>query len=280
LGQLPWDDAPAESSDDESVDEPVKKGCHDAPPPATAAGAAIATKKTKPKKESSASAAPPPAPAVAPPPPPPPPPPPKPVIPYSRYSMFWLPKSNLPCLFYDSPDKNKIEFLVLPVCCTTYHYAVKVSCNTIDPLTIQKLKSCTDERTHDFTLALMEFAEWDIKNSWETENKDGAVSPSTDGEKEDDTMYLWPDFVLELINSPREWAAWRKRVERNSGGSRAARKTLYLSALCEEFRNEVQKISTENTAVPGDDADSDGDAGPALSGVKRAREAEGEAEGE
>jgi len=200
--------------------------------------------------------------------------------------MFWLPKSNLPCLFYDSPDMKKVEFTVLPVCCTTYHYAVKVSYNTIEPLTVQKLKSCTDERTHDFTLALMDFAEWDIKKAW---NSDNSSSPTSNEDNDDDEnrLYLWPDFILDMINSPREWAAWRKRVERNSGGSRITRKSLYLSALCEGFRLELQKESspgsegsaTQTDADAGADDDDDDDdertgAAATVSG-KREREAVG-----
>jgi hypothetical protein len=145
----------------------------------------------------------------------------------------------LPCLYFDSPNiQERTEFKVLPVCCTTYHYSVKVSYNTIEPLTLQNLRSCTDERTHDFTLALMDFAEWDIKRKWDP----NAGEMDSDDENE---FYLWPNFILDLINAPRDWAAWRKRVERNSGGSRTVRKNLYFAALCDGFREEVEKANAE-----------------------------------
>jgi hypothetical protein len=191
--------------------------------------------------------------------------------------MFWLPKSNLPSLFYDSPDvQNKVEFNVLPVCCSTYHYAVKVTYNTIEPLTVQNLKLCTDERTHDFTLALMDFAEWDIKKAWDS-GRDG-TSPSTSDE--DEEFYLWPDFILDLINSPREWASWRKRVERNTGGSRIMRKNSYLAALCDGFRQELEKVQIGgispdlNLDDNTDDVEGAAEGGANLAGVKRSRSSE------
>jgi len=281
LGHLPWDDSTTDSSDDEesiTSDESFKnvaeimisKKTSQVDDKKTTEEKSVAkkiksSKGVATKKETSTSLA-------APPPPPPPPPAPKPVIPYSRYSMFWLPKSNLPSLFFDAPGmQNMMEFTVLPVCCSTYHYAVKVSYNTIEPLTLHNLKLCTDERTLDFTLALMDFAEWDIKKSWmqDLENKDLQFSSSLTTDEEEE-FYLWPDFILDLINSPREWASWRKRVERNAGGSRSTRRNLYLSALCEGFREELQKIaSSPSLEIEEND---EPDSVIAVSGVKRSRD--------
>jgi hypothetical protein len=34
------------------------------------------------------------------------------------------------------------------------------------------------------------------------------------GNDTDNRYYVWPDFILDLLNHPIEWASWRKRVER------------------------------------------------------------------
>jgi hypothetical protein len=76
--------------------------------------------------------------------------------------MYWIDKACLPGIYYDIPGKEASDkFGVQPICCTTYHYKVTVGGSAVLPLTEAKLQLCTDERTHDFTLALMDFAEWD-----------------------------------------------------------------------------------------------------------------------
>jgi hypothetical protein len=40
-----------------------------------------------------------------------------------------------------------------------------------------------------------------------TQDPPTLASPSSD-------YYVWPDFILEMLIKPREWASWRKRVER------------------------------------------------------------------
>jgi hypothetical protein len=135
---------------------------------------------------------------------------------------------------------------------------------------------CTDERTTDFTLALMDFIAWDDQNSKaEADNefpsplsckRGSSLSSEGDGfqgnsasslssapppsstdcgvenredvnlenirgitknvrsdnindktnisNDTDNRYYVWPDFILDLLNHPIEWASWRKRVER------------------------------------------------------------------
>ena len=38
--------------------------------------------------------------------------------------------------------------------------------------------------------------------------------------------YIWPEFILDLLNHPRDWASWRKRAERGLGGSTTSKGTL------------------------------------------------------
>lgn len=109
---------------------------------------------------------------------------------------------------------------------------------------------CTDERTTDFTLALMDFIAWDDQNSKaeadctllspvssnggggpvnapgmredgfrdstdDTENIRSVTKDRVSGLADvDNRYYIWPDFILDLLNHPSEWASWRKRVER------------------------------------------------------------------
>lgn len=120
------------------------------------------------------------------------------------------------------------------------------------PLTENIMYRCTDERTTDFTLALMDFIAWDDLNSKAEAGADctspSPVSSNREGgpvkvprmieagfrDSTDDTentrsiteervseladvdnrYYIWPDFILDLLTRPSEWASWRKRVER------------------------------------------------------------------
>ena len=100
------------------------------------------------------------------------------------------------------------------------------------------MQECTGDRTKDFTLALMDFTLWDEnENNNMHENKNENVDHndndnmngryslnSSENKKSGSTIqidlsndkkyYVWPDFILDLLNRPVEWSAWRKRVER------------------------------------------------------------------
>ena len=79
-------------------------------------------------------------------------------------NMYWIRRSCLPAVFYDEIGLEETDsFWILPICCTTYHYPVCVKKNEVFPLTSSKLQQCTDERTHEFTAALMEFVTWDCE---------------------------------------------------------------------------------------------------------------------
>ena len=126
------------------------------------------------------------------------------------------------------------------------------------PLTTALVQECTEERTQDFTMALWEFVRWDdnknkIRESAFTpgrghlgslslgignpnvidisNNNDDIESDSeyremvgvgvgvTDGSNTSDyRYYVWPDFILDLLNRPTAWAAWRKKTERDLMG--------------------------------------------------------------
>jgi len=177
----------------------------------------------------------------------------------SIFNIFMLPRSTLPCLFYDSPEKESEEkFIVLPVCCHTYHYPVEVQSSALEPLSAVILKRCTDERTLDFALALMAFASWHlgittqiqigapINDVIDESEEIVALSIMTDPSKQvtykDCQVYKWPSFILNMICQPREWASWRKRVERSTCATRGnPRKLLYFKALSEDFLKSLQE---------------------------------------
>ena len=106
-------------------------------------------------------------------------------------------------------------------------------------------QQCIDDRTADFTLALMDFANWDkergtrssrfdeIDQDFEevkVEKKQFPVAPtrqrensfSSSGDQDQDqnqdpgsNYYEWPDFLLNMMRQPSVWASWRKKVERS-----------------------------------------------------------------
>eukprot|EP01034_Spumella_vulgaris_P021631 gene21631-27670_t len=165
----------------------------------------------------------------------------------SLFNLYWVSKSSLPCLYYDSiENKFNDKITVLPVCCSSYHYPVEATQSALEPLTMELLKQCTDERTHDFTLALVDFARWEthfINTSEGHSNAGGDSSvdqPAADGE----SFYLWPDFILDLLNRPKEWAVWRKRAERPAAGQQGSKRQLYFEALRADYEESLATLSS------------------------------------
>ena len=108
---------------------------------------------------------------------------------------------------------------IFPIDTTTYLLEIKVSVSTLDVLSISTLESkCQDQRTIDFTKALIDFSTWELeKNS-------------------DCLWYVYPSFVLEFMRHPPTWSSWRTRTERASRGSKVERGTIYFNALKEELK--------------------------------------------
>ena len=103
-------------------------------------------------------------------------------------------------------------------------------------------QQCIDDRTADFTLALMDFANWDkergrssrfdeMDQDYEevkvekkqfplapTRQRENSFSSSGDQNQDQDpgsNYYEWPDFLLNMMRQPSVWASWRKKVERS-----------------------------------------------------------------
>ena len=119
-------------------------------------------------------------------------------------------------------------------------------------LTEDLVQGLTEDRTKDFTLALMDFTQWDeserqrkleeieieieeenenIKGKKNKDGKEGKEAKVGDGRGLNDEAshasesalmdvspidkyYVWPDFILDMLNRPTEWGSWRKKVER------------------------------------------------------------------
>ena len=49
------------------------------------------------------------------------------------FNLYWIKNSRLPCIYYDTlGGEERDKFMVLPICCTTYHYTVMVRYGYID----------------------------------------------------------------------------------------------------------------------------------------------------
>ena len=156
----------------------------------------------------------------------------------SYLNLFWLPRSELPCIYYDTKDnRSKKEIMVLPICCSTYHYPTKVSGTAVTALSKQLLRGCREDRTHEFTEALIDFALTQLTKKSQHLYFD---VPSFDDIAVGESLFDWPPFILKLINSPKEWYVWRKKAERAGGDS--SRKRLYYRALCEEHEAIIGSI--------------------------------------
>ena len=113
-------------------------------------------------------------------------------------------------------------------------------------MVISKLDQCTDERTVDFTAALMEFADWHC-NFAERAMAVGHNPPTTrKGAIVLDGVYLWPSFIVHMLERPAEWAAWRKKAERSARAS--PRRVAYLKSFIEDFQNHAAAFAKSNPA--------------------------------
>lgn len=174
--------------------------------------------------------------------------------PPNEYNLFWSPKSNLPCLFYDRVQNlHQWTISVIPMCCTTYHYKITAlrSNGQLESLTPKHMDLCTDERTTDFTLAMMDFADWHRSRLRRSVAEGHTLASCNDvdvwgnAHSVVDGVYMWPRFIAEMVEKPKVWALWRKKAERaNSNG--VSRRLAYLSALCADF----QEYSAEYTSQP------------------------------
>ena len=117
------------------------------------------------------------------------------------------------------------------------------------------MQECTNDRTKDFTLALMDFIEWDEK---ENSSRSVNSSPIRDDFKDNREYYVWPDFILDMLNHPVEWSAWRRKVERGinfevkkSRGSVGEKSSITskLENKNNDRKDFLNKVSTTATAV-------------------------------
>jgi HIV Tat-specific factor 1 len=210
------------------------------------------------------------------------PPPPPPI---NMSNLWWLSKSSLPCIFYGhTGDEFKDSFVVKPICCTTFHYEIKVRIQEIDILTEDRLKLCTDDRTRDFACALLDFIEWetsrvklsrkkslshesDIADESKADNVStaGSWKPKTSGVSRLSVPYQWPDFVYDLIVYREKWNVWKKKVERSMRGNskNGARRSAYLSTLIQNHLDleTERRMGIEEDASNGSECEVDSTGG-------------------
>lgn len=149
-------------------------------------------------------------------------------------------------LIPSSPSKS------IPRNNTCFH-AHQVKYNDLLCLSEELVQLCIDDRTIDFTLALLDFVKWDRDRSIATCKKreqggDGADDncPPNIGEEDGGSSitngsssssssscaskshYQWPSFIISMLNKPTEWASWRKKVERSILSNREPGKPYYI----------------------------------------------------
>ena len=169
-------------------------------------------------------------------------------------SMYWLPRMQLPaiCLAYERVDQQDSKqghglwkLTLKPVCCSTYHYIIDTDRNACEKLTDSLLRQCHDERTVDFTLALMDFAVR-YQDDW----SEPVSSLSNDMAHSTETIFVWPGYITDLMEEYRQWSVWRKKAERSSSGGGNKRKEAYLKCLLEGFE-EYQRENPEQDSDEG-----------------------------
>lgn len=114
----------------------------------------------------------------------------------------------------------------------------QVKNNDLLSLSEELVQLCIDDRTIDFTLALLDFVKWDRDRSIAPckrreqggDRADGNCPPnigemdrgpsitnssSSSSSCASKSHYQWPSFIISMLNKPTEWASWRKKVERS-----------------------------------------------------------------
>ena len=94
----------------------------------------------------------------------------------------------------------------------------------LEPLSEHNLVNCTDDRTREFAMALIDFAVWDLGRIY------GSVEAGLLKEQ-----YQWPSYILNLVSRPRDWSAWRTGVEKKGFKDKVSKRRMYLTALQDEY---------------------------------------------
>jgi hypothetical protein len=86
--------------------------------------------------------------------------------PSDYFNLFWIKNLSLPCIYYEvggGGKKDRKRFQVQPICCNDFKYSTQVSQTEVVPLSenIMKGRNNIDDKTLDFTLALLDFVKWD-----------------------------------------------------------------------------------------------------------------------
>ena len=167
------------------------------------------------------------------------------------FALFLYPSSFLLLSSFFTPLLTSLSLL-------------QVRITELHPLTEELVQLCIDDRTIDFTLALMDFAQWDHarqKQKVTQAHKDSTTLPrnggsvgtgtisgveaahthadsavdSSDNVVEEVPRYVWPEFVLTMLRRPTDWASWRKRVERSISAQKDIGKLHDISSKNRSF---------------------------------------------
>jgi hypothetical protein len=156
-----------------------------------------------------------------------------------------------------------------------------VKLSELSPLTEDLVQQCND-RTKDFTLALMDFVQWDDQQSKIGSITDLIGSPSSEqtprkgtaslgsGTVDSETLepsspvsshkqsgfgyYIWPVFLLNLLIDHEAWGAWRKKVER---GDLTSSRSASVSTSVSTSVSNAQSSSSQAGVAATKTSDSD-----------------------
>lgn len=166
----------------------------------------------------------------------------------SSRSMYWISKAKLPAICinharnYDG-ELPTWKLSVKPICCSTYHYSFDIDRQNIEILTENHLRECDDERTSDFAFVLMRFFD-EYKESYSID----VSNLAKDMDNCLDKVFVWPAYVIDLMEQYREWSVWRKTAEREALRKRETRRAIYLQTLLCEFKRIEESFATDITA--------------------------------
>ncbi len=115
--------------------------------------------------------------------------------------------NNCPCylLGLDLTSKLGVLMVVIPIVSSSYNQINKVQPSALEPFTLESTKRTADERAFYFSLALIDFCDWEIQTKFgvsaNAEVIDGIV-----------LWYYYPSFIYRFLEHSPTWGSWRKQV--------------------------------------------------------------------
>ena len=155
--------------------------------------------------------------------------------PVSMSNLFWIPDLALPALFYDDEGaETNDSFFVFPFSASSARYYMMMKASSLRPLTVDNIADCLDTHTRCFGEALLKFCDWERDFKADSNKFSNGVTQQS--------PYVWPDFILDLVAHRSKWTSWRRETERGwkkfhlgSSAQSSALRELYFDTLRKEY---------------------------------------------